>query len=405
MKTASRLLIAASLIAASFSVACSSGEAPATPPAASQSPAAQSGSATTEVDVVKVTTQKLEMTQNLPAELAPYEMVAIYPKVTGYVKTITVDRGSRVKRGQLLAQLEAPELVAQRSEAESKFQTAQSQLAVAQARLASDQGTYDHLVAAAKTPGVIAGNDLQVAGKAADADRASVAAFESSVASAKSFLDSVSQMESYLRIVAPFDGDVTERNAHPGALVGPANLSTGSTPMLRIETLNRLRLVVPVPEASVADVPSGAQVKFTVPAYPTETFQAPVARISHAIDAKTRTMPVELDVNNSAGKLTPGTFCLVQWPVRRAGPTHFVPPSAVSTNQERTFVIRISSSGANAGKAEWVDVKTGANISTPAGSLVEVFGALNDGDQVVLRATDAIRPGSPITARAPSAGH
>jgi RND family efflux transporter MFP subunit len=165
--------------------------------------------------------------------------------------------------------------------------------------------------------------------------------------------------------------------------------------MLRIETLTRLRLVVPVPEASADAVPAGTSVKFTVSAYPTETFQAPVARISHAVDPKTRTMPVELEVANTAGRLTPGTFCQVQWPIRRPSATHFVPSTAIATNQERTFVIRVADKGTNAGKAEWVDVKTGAN----AGNLVEVFGDLSDGDQVVLRSSDAIRPGSAVTPR------
>jgi membrane fusion protein (multidrug efflux system) len=360
---------------------------------------AQASNAPTDVDVVKVVTRKLDSTVTLPGELTPYEMVAIYPKVTGYVKWIGVDRGSRVKQGELLAQLEAPELISQRAESESKLQAAQSQLAVAQAKLAADQGTYERLAAAAKTPGVVAGNDLQIASKAADADRAGVAALESSVAAARSARDSVAQMENYLRITAPFDGTVTERNVHPGALVGPASGASAGSPMLRIEMLGRLRLVVPVPETDVANVPQGAQIKFTVPAFPTETFQATVARISHAIDVKTRTMPVELEVSNAAGKLTPGTFCQVQWPVRRTTPTNFVPQSAIATNQERTFVIRISSNGTNAGKAEWVDVKAGASITTATGTLVEVFGDLKIGDQIVLRATDAIRPGTALRPR------
>jgi membrane fusion protein (multidrug efflux system) len=365
---------------------------------------AQASNAPTDVDVVKVTTQQLNTTVILPGELAPYEMVAIYPKVTGYVKWIGVDRGSHVKQGELIAQLEAPELLAQRAESESKLQAAQSQLAVAQAKLAADQGTYERLAAAAKTPGVVAGNDLQIALKAAEADRAGVAAVESSVGAARAALNSIAQMENYLRITAPFDGTVTERNVHPGALVGPASGTPAGTsagsPMVRIEMLGRLRLVVPVPETDVANVPQGAQIKFTVPAFPTETFQAPVARISHAIDAKTRTMPVELEVSNAAGKLTPGTFCQVQWPVRRSTATHFVPQAAIATNQERTFVIRVPATGPNAGKAEWVDVKAGASITTSSEPLVEVFGDLKDGDQVVLRATDAIRPGTALNARA-----
>jgi RND family efflux transporter MFP subunit len=345
------------------------------------------------VDVVEVTTQKLELTLDLPGELIPYESVAIYPKTTGFVKSVGVDRGSRVRQGDLLVELEAPELAAQHSEAESKLAAAQSELVAAQAKLAADQTTYDRLASAAKTPGVVAGNELDLAARAAEASRANVAAAQDTVKAAEAARNAIAQVQAYLRITAPFDGVIAERNVHPGALVGPASSAGVSMPMLRIQTMARLRLVVPVPENSVADVPTGARVKFTVPAYPTEVFQAPVARLSHAIDPKTRTMPVELDVANAAGRLTPGTFCQVQWPVRRSYATHFVPPTAVATNQERTFVIRVAAKGNHAGKAEWVDVKAGSN----AGGLVEVFGDLKDGDQVVLRASDAIRPGSPVS--------
>ncbi|MFZ0820371.1 MAG: efflux RND transporter periplasmic adaptor subunit [Candidatus Acidiferrales bacterium] len=407
MKQIQRILIITPLLAFAASGVMTSGcGSESNAPAPGANP--QASNAPTDVDVVKVATQKLDTVVTLPGELTPYEMVAIYPKVTGYVKWISVDRGSRVKQDEEIAQLEAPELVAQRAEAESKLQAAQMQLGVAQAKFAADQGTYERLSAAAKTPGVVAGNDLQIASKAADADRAGVAALEGGVAAARSARDSVAQIENYLRITAPFDGIVTERNVHPGALVGPASGAQSGTqassPMVRIEMLGRLRLVVPVPETDVANVPQGAQIKFTVPAFPTETFQAPVARVSHAIDEKTRTMPVELEVSNAAGKLTPGSFCQVQWPVRRATPSNFVPQSAIATNQERTFVIRIPLAGANAGKAEWVDVKAGASITTASGTLVEVFGDLKDSDQVVLRATDAIRPGTPLKFRQPTGG-
>src|SRR5262249_3970257 len=104
-----------------------------------------------------------------------------------------------------------------------------------------------------------------------------------------------------------------------------------------------------------------------------------------------------LDVMNGSGRLTPGSFCQVQWPIRRATQSHFVPPTAITTNQERTFVIRVAMSGTNAGKAEWVDVKTGAT----AGNLGEEFGDLKDGGGVVWRASDAIRPGAAVNAHLP----
>src|SRR5579863_6822186 len=159
-------------------------------------------SAPAEVEVTRVVSQKLNTTVRLPAQLTPYEVVDVYPKVTGFVKWIKVDRGSRVKMGQQIALLEAPELVAQRAEAESKFESAESQLAAAQAKLAADQATYQRMSAAAKTPGVVAANDLEVAQKTAQSDEAIVLAAQKTAQAAQAALRSIGQLEDYLNITA-----------------------------------------------------------------------------------------------------------------------------------------------------------------------------------------------------------
>ena len=343
-----------------------------------------------KVQVVKVVSQKLAMMVHLPGEIEPYEAVAVFPKVTGFVKSITVDRGSHVKAGELIAQLEAPELIAQRSEAQSKVQAAQAQLAVAEAKVASDESTYERLKAAAATPGVVAGNDLFVAQKSVDADRAQLKAQQGNVNAAQQALQAFAQTEAYMQVKAPFDGVVTERNVHPGALVGPAGAAAAAIPMLRIETLSRLRVVVPVPEMYAAGVPEGTKVDFTVPAFPGRVFSGKIARIAHSIDEKTRTMPVELEAPNVKGELSPGTFSDILWPVRRSYPTLFVPTTAVANTLERVFVVRIRD-----GKAEWVDVKTGATSD----KLIEVFGDLHKDEMVAVRGTDELRPGSPVSAQ------
>jgi RND family efflux transporter MFP subunit len=329
------------------------------------------------------------MAVHLPGEIEPYEVVSVFPKVTGFVKSISVDRGSHVKAGERIAQLEAPELIAQRSEAQSKLQAAQAQLAAAEAKVSSDEGTYEHLKAAAATPGVVAGNDLFVAQKAVDADRAQLKAQQDNVSAAQQALEAIAQTEAYLQVKAPFDGVVTERNVHPGALVGPAGAPGAAIPMLRIETLSRLRVVVPVPETYVAGVPEGTKVEFTVPAFPGRTFSGTIARIAHSVDEKTRTMPVELEAANTKGELSPGTFSDVLWPVRRSYPTLFVPTSSVANTLERVFVVRIRDS-----KSEWVDVKTGATTD----KMTEVFGNLHEGDMVAVRGTDELRPGTSVSA-------
>ena len=364
-------------------VGCNSGTSDKTAPVT----AVPAPNAPTTVGTVAVASKKLQTTISLPAQLTPYEQVDIYPKVTGFVETVTVDRGSRVHRGQLLVKLTAPELVSQRSQAEAAVKAAQSQLATAQARLASDNGTYLHMVEAAKTPGVLAENDVLVAGQTVSADKGLVDAADQNISAAKEAFRSISQTESYLTITAPFDGVVTTRNLHPGALIGPASGAGGAQPILQIVDDKRLRLAVPIPEAQVGEMKTGQLVSFTVPAYPGQAFKAPIERISREVDEKSRTMPVELDVKNADGRLSPGSFTNVSWPLERGYPTLFVPTTSVTSDQQHTFVIRVRN-----GKAEWVTVQAGQTVNGD----IEVFGELTAGDEVVKSASDAIHSGDSV---------
>jgi len=235
---------------------------------------------------------------------------------------------------------------------------------------------------------------VEVAQRAVEADRARVESVREGAQAARSALKSVSEIEGYLQVRAPFDGVVTERNVHPGALVGPASGSGVGVPIVRVEKTSRLRLLVPVPEKYVAGVTEGANVQFSVPAFPKQAFSGKVARIAHSVDVKTRTMPVELDVTNRDGHLASGMFPEVVWPVSRSQPTLFVPTSAVARTTEATFVVRIRD-----GNTEWVNVQAGE----VDGKQTEVFGDLRDGDDVAVRGSDELRPGTHVTARQTSA--
>ena len=339
------------------------------------------------VDVVQVIAKKSERKVQLPGEFLPYQSVAVRAKVTGFVKQVLVDRGSVVKEGQLLATLVAPELTAQRAEAEAKVQSVESQRVEAEAKVVAAESTYDKLKSAAQTPGVVAGNDVILAQKAVDVPKAQVLAFEEAAKAARAAVDTLRDMESYLQVTAPFAGVITERNVHPGALVGPG---ANSPEMFQLEQNFRLRLVVAVPEVDVSGIEQGARVTFTVPAFPGERFSGPVARIAHSMDAKTRSMAVELDVANTGIRLAPGMYPTVEWAVRRPKPTLFVPATSVVTTTERTFVIRVRD-----GVAEWINVSRGRT----EGEQVEIYGPLEAGDVVVRRATDELREGARVNGR------
>lgn len=317
-----------------------------------------------EVDVARVVSQKLQTTERLPAELAPWEIVAIYPKVRGFVEEIPVDRGSVVRRGQLLARMSAPELVAR---------TAQ-----ARATMIGDQATYERLRGASHTPGAVSENELELARALFKADQQRVSSLQT--------------LAGYLVVAAPFDGIITERNVHPGALVGPPSepLQT-AVPMLRIEQISHLRLTVPVPQADAAAVAEGSAVKFEVSAWPGRDFTGAISRISHWVDPKTRTMAVEADVYQKQPILDPGMFVEVIWPVRRDHPSLFVPASAVVDTAEASFVERVRHSGI----IQRVSVQRGATM----GQMVEIFGTLKPGEKVVANGSEELPDGSHVAVK------
>jgi RND family efflux transporter MFP subunit len=257
--------------------------------------------------------------------------------------------------------------------------------AQAEAQVAASQSTVDRMREAAKTPGAIAGNELTLAEKQVDVGKAVVNSRQQAIRAAQASVEALKTMESYLKITAPFEGVVTERLVHPGALVGPNT----NSPLLVIQQVSKLLLIVSVPEENVGGIVRGATVPFRVPAYPEHTFSGTVSRIPRVLDPKSRSMPVELDVMNKDQLLAPGMYPTVSWPVRSAQQALFLPKTSVVTTTERTFVVREKN-----GKAEWVDVRKG-----PAdGDLIQIIGALQAGDRVVKRATDELREGTILRA-------
>jgi RND family efflux transporter MFP subunit len=339
------------------------------------------------IELVPVVSKALSRTIDLPGEFAPFLSVALHAKVTGYVDKVLVDRGSVVKQGELLVALIAPEMVAQIAEAESKLQSAEAERVQAEAQLSAAQNTLQFMTEASKTPGAIAGNELVQADKQVQAAKALLDARQHASHAAQASVRTLKTMESYLKVTAPFDGVVTARLIHPGALVGP---NSGSA-LLEIQQVSTLRLVVSVPEENVGGIVRGAKVDFSVPAYPGRTFSGTVARIAQALDPKTRSMPVELDVVNRNEMLAPGMYPTVRWPVRSSDQGLFVPKTSVVTTTQRTFVVRDKN-----GHAEWVNVQKGV----ADGDLIRVLGPLQAGDLVVKRATDEIREGIALKAGA-----
>jgi RND family efflux transporter MFP subunit len=375
-----------------------------------QKPVEQEVQKPPSVEVVSVVAKTLTRNDELPGEIQAYQDVLIYPKVPGFVKWIGVDRGSVVKKDQPMVTMYAPEYISRRdqavaqksqanaqlAQAEAQLNSTKSRLSQAKAKLLGDDSTYQRLKAASLVPGVVATNDVIVLGQQVDADKQAVASWEHDVQAAEKMVSAQGQnleatekslsdfgdFASYLNISAPFDGYITERNMHVGSFVGP--LGNGAYPaIVRIQQLDLLRIVAPVPERDTDGVVRGAPVQFSVSTFPGQRFTGEVARLGNALDRSTRTMPVELNYNNPGWHILPGMFCKVYWPTRRQEKTLFVPISSVVTTTLKSFVCRVVNNS-----VQWVTVTKGQTM----GSLVEVFGDLKEGDIVAKRATDELRP-------------
>jgi membrane fusion protein (multidrug efflux system) len=323
------------------------------------------------VTLVPVSKGKLSTTIAIPGELIPYQQVDLYAKVNSYVKKLLVDIGSEVHQGQLLVTLEAPEI-------NSQLAGAQSHIKQQEAIYFASKATYDRLYNTSKTPGTVSQNDLEQAEAKKNSDLANVEA-------AKSSLKEVAANLNYLEIRAPFDGVITSRNVNLGAYVGPGG--KGTDPLFVLQDQKRLRLVVSVPENYTGGLSNKSEVNFTVAALPNQKFTAQVKRLAGALDEKLRSERLEMDVYNKDKKLLPHMYAEVNVPLPSRDSAFIVPKTAVVTSTEKVFVVKVINH-----HAVWMPVKKGLQ----SGDLMEVYGDLKTGDQVVKQATDEIRDGSEV---------
>lgn len=330
---------------------------------------------TTSADSVQVFILKKESvtkTLSLPAELVAWERAELFAKVEGYVRELKVNIGSRVNKNDVLIIIDAPEVTA-------NYVKATADLLGAQSRYNNSLDTYKRMMSAAKEKGAVSDSELERVRNQMLTDSA---AHEAS----KSAANAYAQLKNYLTIRAAFDGIITQRNVDAGTLVGK-----NPTPLLVLENLSKLRVRVAVPEIYTSAIPVSTSINFTVDAQPSKKYSAALARKSNQIDSKTRTELWEFEATNTKQELKSGMYGNVSFNLQRSESSFVVPYSAVVTNLEKSFVIRVSE-----GKTEWIDVRSGISMSDK----VEIFGDLLEGDQLVLKANDELKNGTSITVKA-----
>lgn len=316
--------------------------------------------------------QQVNNLLQLPGELEGYYETDIMAKVNGYIKSMNVDIGDRVAAGQLLAELEAPELISQLTSAYSEYLSKE-------AVFLNTKGRYVRLQQTSKTAGAVSPYDMDFAKTSFVSDSLGYLA-------SKSKYDAVRQLAEYLKITSPFDGIITERALAPGAFVGPGEKHGVSLFRLKKET--RLRLHVAVPEKYLAEIARGEVVKFQVKSFPSETFEGKITRQSKNLSVQTRAEIIEIEIENQRNKLLPGMYAVATIPITRPGLSFVVPKASVVTTMEKQFVIRIK----DGAQVEYVDVDLGEETLDG----VEIFGNLNQGDSLMVTGSDEIKNGEKI---------
>ena len=326
-------------------------------------------------DIMKIT---------LPATTTAFEAANIFARTSGYIEKRYVDIGAHVKKGDLLADITAPEL--------------DQQIAQAQATLAQNQATLQQTQASRELADVTNARDSNLVkqgwltAQQGDNDRltlraqqAAVGVAQSNIAAQEAQIRVLQQEKAYQRVVAPFDGVITQRNVDNGSLV-----QAGSTFMFTLMHSKVIRTQVFVPQDEAFGVTPGIDADIRVPEIPGRTFPGKVTRIATALQPGSRTLLTEIDVPNPDGLLSPGIYCTVELSIPRKTPSMIIPSDALVFDENGLHVVLVRN-----GTVHLQQV----SIARDFGTTVEVREGVQPGDQVVLNPAVSLAEGSKVTVR------
>lgn len=355
------------------------------------------------VGVTPAARQDLSRDLVVAAEFRPYQEVDLHAKVAGYVKAINVDVGDRVRKGQLLAVLEIPELQDEITQSEAAVRRSDADLRRAQGELQRAESAqqiahlaFSRLAEVAKArPNLIAQQELDDAQAKDRMAEAQVAAAEAQVAdgqeqqaAARADHAKLLTMYSYARIVAPFDGVITKRYADTGSMIQAGTASqTQTMPVVQVSQNNLLRLEIPVPESVVAQIHLGTPVQVGVPTLG-KTIDGRVCRFADAVDMDTRTMLTEIDVPNPHLQLVPGMYAQATTVLEKKSGVLAVPVQALDRQQGSASVLVVT--------PEDVLERRNVSVGLETPDAVEITSGLKSGDLVVIGSRGQLRPGEHV---------
>jgi RND family efflux transporter MFP subunit len=305
----------------------------------------------------------------LPANIEAFVEAPIYARTHGYLKRWYFDIGAHVQQGQLLADIDTPEVDQQLAQAQADLKSVQANMELAHTTAVRWQTLLEkHAVSKQETDQAV--SDFASKQAAVDSSMANVRRLE--------------QLQSYEKVYAPFDGVVTARETDVGALIDG---DSSPKELFHLAAIDKLRVFVPVPEVSAADVRTGEPVALTSDQFPNQIFHGTLVRNSSAIDSQSRTLNVEVDVDNSTGKLLPGSYAFVHIRVNGAANGLEIPASALLFRAQGLQVGVVRN-----GRAELVPIVIGRDY----GATVEVTSGLQRSDAVILTPSDSLINGAPV---------
>lgn len=309
----------------------------------------------------------------LPGTVQAWHEATIYARTSGYMKSWTADIGAHVKEGDVLAEIDAPDLDAQ-------FHQAQSDLATAEANNQLAQVSAKRWLELLKTK--------SVSKQDADTKAATAAADLASVNSAKANLDHLQQQENFKKVVAPFDGTITKRNADVGAMINGGNNGTATTgqDLFHIAQTDKLRVYVQVPENNAASIKPELTAELHFPQVPQKTFTATLARTADALDPTTRSLMIELEVDNADSSLLSGGYADAHIKIPAAKDMIVLPINALQFRD-----------GMHAAVVKNNHIAlTPVTLGRDYGKTVEVVSGLSAGDSIVINPPDSLEDGQEV---------
>ncbi|MDE0106438.1 MAG: efflux RND transporter periplasmic adaptor subunit [Bryobacterales bacterium] len=357
-----------------------------------------------DVEVVFPARGDIVRTISLPASIEADQRATLYSKVSGYLESIAVDIGDRVSQGQLLAEIDVPEISDQLREGEAELAAAAADRSMAEAELASAGAksklqalTYERLQAVRTAePDVVSQQDVDEAEAQSDMAAANVREIESQILRIDSRIKQLEAAKQRLQtllgfaeIRAPFNGIVTDRFVDPGALLQAATSSDSVQKIITVAKVDKMRIAIDVPESEAPYVQAGGAATVTIDAMPGKQFRGSVSRFSRSLNPATRTMRAEIDLPNADGLLLPGMFGRATLTLATRAGAVTVPAEALHAEGKRSFVYQVVG-----GRARRVDVETAPGD----GIEIEITGGLDGSERVIVAAREPLSDGSAVNA-------